>query len=79
MKTITLPAIVSAIAVLIEKEGAVIDPGPFLPATVLVALGAPQEAHDALDGEFAAQLGVERGAPGWAHAVLDFLWDLFLR
>lgn len=79
MKTISLPAIVAAIAVLIEKEGTVSDPGPFLPATVMVALGAPKEAHDALNAEFAAGLGVERGAPGWAHAVLDFLWDLFLR
>ena len=79
MKTITLPAIVAAIAILMEKNGTVADPGPFLPATILVALGAPKEAHDALDAEVAAELGVGRAAPGWAHMVLDLLWDFFLR
>lgn len=79
MKTITLPATVAAIVILMEKNGAVTDPGPFLPATILVALGAPKEAHDALDAAVAADLGVGRAAPGWAHMILDFLWDTFLR
>ncbi|HGG65774.1 MAG TPA: hypothetical protein ENK34_14515 [Rhodobacteraceae bacterium] len=45
---------------------------------------APAYAHAMLDGMLAAKSEVDRlrglaqrGAPGWAHALLDFLWDLF--
>ena len=46
---------------------------------------APAYAHQLLDSmissknepENKGEVNILRGAPGWAHALLDFLWDLF--
>lgn len=45
---------------------------------------APQYAHDQLDAMLSAKAYMQRadgivtyGAPGWAHALLDLVWDLF--
>ena len=45
---------------------------------------APQYAHDQLDAMLSAKAHMLRaddivtyGAPGWAHALLDLIWDLF--
>ena len=45
---------------------------------------APQYAHDQLDAMLSAKAHMQRadavvtyGAPGWAHALLDLIWDLF--
>ena len=44
---------------------------------------APQYAHDMLDAMLSAKNSSDnvdettlKGAPGWAHAVLDLIWDL---
>ena len=45
---------------------------------------APQYAHDQLDAMLSAKAHMQRSdgavvfaAPGWAHALLDLIWDLF--
>ncbi len=37
---------------------------------------APIHAHKILDALMATERDPNRGAPGWAHAALDFIWDL---
>lgn len=37
---------------------------------------ASQDRHHELDAAVSKLMGVERGAPQWAHDLLDFLWDL---
>jgi len=37
---------------------------------------APISAHRMLDGLMATNDTPNREAPGWAHALLDFVWDL---
>lgn len=37
---------------------------------------ASAEAHTALDALLDAHYGTARGAPDWAHDLLDFFWDL---
>lgn len=45
---------------------------------------APQYAHDMIDAMLSAKTAnaapgsvTTKGAPGWAHDLLDYLWDLF--
>lgn len=80
MKKVSLAALVALIAVQAEIPDsplAAFAQG-FAPAglTSLAAKGAPREEHEALDAQFAALTSPLRGAPDWAHDVLDWLWDL---
>lgn len=80
MKTVNLAAVVAAIAYSAETEGspfqnlAEVTKSDF---TIMPVPVAPRDEHEALDQQFALLTTSTRAAPGWAHAVLDFLWDLF--
>ena len=58
--------IASAIKQVLQKNGVALDG----------SRKAPIRAHKLLDAAMATDRDPERGAPGWAHAVLDFVWDL---
>jgi hypothetical protein len=38
---------------------------------------APIHVHKMLDALMATDADPTRSAPGWAHDLLDFIWDLF--
>lgn len=80
MKNISLTTLVAHLAIAAETDAtAAALANVMTPKGVtfsVASASADVAEHAALDAAFDMHFRQDRGAPGWAHALLDFLWDL---